>query len=116
MKNDADAKSYAEAVAAVIKRRRQAADLSMNRLGEAAGLSQPMIGLIERGIHTPTISTLHRIARALGTTPAVMLAEVELLPAKTADSSRLVKAKGTTPVRKEEGSKCRVLKKRPKPL
>lgn len=115
MKHDADAKTYAEAVAAAIRRRREAADLSMNRLGEAAGLSQPMVGLIERAVHTPTISTLFRIARALGTTPAAMLAEIESAPVSAGAAPRSKAGPATTTRRKVPAGTSR-LKKRPKPL
>ena len=65
------AADYCRAVASKIKARRIDADLSMNKLGELAGLSQPMIGLIERSVHTPTVHTL------FGVSPAEFLASVE---------------------------------------
>jgi transcriptional regulator with XRE-family HTH domain len=37
----------------------------MNRLAERAGLSQSMVSLLERGLRTPTLDTLLRIAAAL---------------------------------------------------
>jgi transcriptional regulator with XRE-family HTH domain len=92
MKQEAASKAYSDAVAAVIKQRREAAGLSMVRLSEGSGLSQPMIGLIERGIHAPTISTLFRFARTLGTTPSELLAEAEAAaPGRTKGKPRLVR-------------------------
>ena len=40
-------------------------ELSMNRLAEKAGLSQSMISLLERGMRSPTLDTLLRVAIAL---------------------------------------------------
>ena len=37
----------------------------MNAVSERAGLSQPMISLVERGMRKPTLDTLLRIAIAL---------------------------------------------------
>jgi transcriptional regulator with XRE-family HTH domain len=39
--------------------------ISMNRLAEKSGLSQSMVSLLERGMRTPTLDTLLRIAAAL---------------------------------------------------
>lgn len=39
--------------------------LSMNRLAEKSGLSQSMISLLERGMRSPTLETLLRVAIAL---------------------------------------------------
>lgn len=121
MKQDAHAKAYADAVAAVIRRHRERVDLSKNRLAEGAGLSQPMIGLIERGIHAPTVATLYRIARVLGTTPSAILSEVEtdtksFPPEKTTamKAQRKTPPKRRVPPSKRAGNS--ELKKRPKPL
>ena len=40
-------------------------ELSMNRLAEKSGLSQSMISLLERGMRSPTLDTLLRVAIAL---------------------------------------------------
>lgn len=47
----------------------------MTRLAEMSGMSQQMISCIERGMRVPTIATLYRVARALGTTSEEVLAE-----------------------------------------
>lgn len=92
-----------EAFARTLKRMREESGLSMNRLAEAAGLSQPMIGLFERGIHSPTVETLFRLARALKTNAATLLAEVDkdIVPVKSSPAKAVKKT---------------VVKKRPKPL
>ena len=40
----------------------------MRRLAEKAGLSQPMISYVERGMRIPTLETVLRIAHALDVT------------------------------------------------
>jgi transcriptional regulator with XRE-family HTH domain len=45
---------------------RQQRGLSLRALGELSGLSANAISLIERGASSPSVSTLHRLATALG--------------------------------------------------
>lgn len=49
-----------------LRRRRQARGLSLDGLGEAAGLSPNYIGSIELGRRDPSLSTMIRIAQAIG--------------------------------------------------
>ena len=51
--------------------------LSQERLGELSGLHRNYIGAIERAERTPSIVAADRLARALGTTLAEILAETE---------------------------------------
>ena len=48
--------------------RRHELGLTQRQLGEAAGLSQQAVSYIERGASVPRVTTMVRIARALGTT------------------------------------------------
>jgi transcriptional regulator with XRE-family HTH domain len=57
---------YCKLLARELTRRRIIARLSMNSLAEKSGLSQPMIGFIEKGTSVPTAASLYRIAQALG--------------------------------------------------
>ncbi|WP_062243262.1 helix-turn-helix domain-containing protein [Brevibacterium epidermidis] len=57
-----------------IKDRRVERGLSVNGLAQASGVSRSMISEVERGGRTPTIVTLDRLAGALGTTSARLLA------------------------------------------
>ncbi|CCH86243.1 Transcriptional regulator, XRE family [Modestobacter italicus] len=56
-----------------IRERRRAQGLTMVQLAERAELSQPFLSQVERGLARPSMGSLHRIARSLGTTtPALM--------------------------------------------
>jgi transcriptional regulator with XRE-family HTH domain len=47
--------------------------MSQDQLSSAAGLSQPYLGLVERGENSPTITVVFRLCEALGTSPAELL-------------------------------------------
>jgi transcriptional regulator with XRE-family HTH domain len=49
-----------------IKELRQARGLSLRTLGDLCELSPNTISLIERGVSSPSVATLHRLATALG--------------------------------------------------
>ena len=55
-----------EALAEVIRQRREASGLSLNRLAELTRLSRQMISFIETNRCIPTIDTTARISRAFG--------------------------------------------------
>ena len=68
---------------------RKARGLSQSQLAKLAGLSQATIGKLESGISSGS-SHIHKIARALGTTPAYLMGETDnpsegFVPAPTAD-------------------------------
>lgn len=65
---------------------RKQARMSMRELAERCGVSQPFISAIERGLSTPSISTLYRLAAVLGTEPAA------LLPVHRADEVSVIRA------------------------
>lgn len=48
-----------------IRQQRERANLSLRRLGERAGVSNPYLSQIERGIRKPSAEILKRISRAL---------------------------------------------------
>ena len=66
-----------EALANVIRQRREASGLSLNRLAELTNLSRPMIRFVEPNGHIPTIDTIARISRAFGVLCSKLLAEAE---------------------------------------
>lgn len=49
-----------------IRELRERRGLSLRALAEQSGLSVNAVSLIERGVSSPTVSTLHRLAAALG--------------------------------------------------
>ena len=49
-----------------IRELRERHGLSLRTLAERSGLSANAVSLIERGVSSPTVSTLHRLAAALG--------------------------------------------------
>ena len=66
-----------EALATVIRQRRAASGLSLNRLAELTRLSRQMISFIETNRRIPTVDTLARISRAFGIPFSKMVAEAE---------------------------------------
>jgi transcriptional regulator with XRE-family HTH domain len=64
----------------VVRRKRAAAELSQEALSAAAGLHRTYVGLLERGLRMPSILVAKRVAEALGTTMAELLAEVDREP------------------------------------
>src|ERR1700676_4977660 len=54
-------------VGSAVRAARRRAGVSQVELAEKAGTSQPSIARLEKGLVSPTVITLDRIARALGT-------------------------------------------------
>lgn len=50
---------------AFIAEQRKAAQLSLRKLGERAGISNPYLSQVERGLRRPSADILQRIAKAL---------------------------------------------------
>jgi transcriptional regulator with XRE-family HTH domain len=59
-----------------LRRLRTAAGVSQERLGFRAGLHRTEISLLERGQRDPRLTTVIRLADALGVDPAALLADV----------------------------------------
>ncbi len=70
---DAEIRSIGEAVAAELRRRREALSLSRNGLAQKAGISVQSVCFIENGVNSPSLSTLLRICHALETKPETVL-------------------------------------------
>lgn len=60
-------------VGATVREHRDRAGLSMRALAARAGISQPFLSTIERGLSSPSMSTLYRIATGLGVAPGDLL-------------------------------------------
>jgi transcriptional regulator with XRE-family HTH domain len=71
--SEADVHRIRSGVGQAIHSARTQARLSMRELAEQCGLSQPFISAVERGLSTPSISTLYRLAEVLDTEPAALL-------------------------------------------
>ena len=54
-------------VGAAVRAARRRGGLSQVELAELSGMTQPAIARLERGLVSPTVTTLDRIARAMGT-------------------------------------------------
>jgi transcriptional regulator with XRE-family HTH domain len=71
---------------------RSKAKVAQNALAEAAGLHPAVLVRIERGGHTPSLSTLERVAIALGLSTSALIQRVEKA-AKAAKAAPRKKAK-----------------------
>lgn len=61
----------------MLRKRREALELSQEALAAEAGLHRNFVGLLERGKQTPTLVVVEKLAAALGTTMASLIQEVE---------------------------------------
>ena len=66
-------KAVGAELARLLKAAREERGLSLNVVGERAGLSYQMVSYVERELRTPTVETLVRIASALEVDPAKIL-------------------------------------------
>lgn len=60
-------------VGRAVKGLRERAGLSMRALAARAGVSQPFLSQVERGLSAPSMSTVYRLAEALGVVPGDLL-------------------------------------------
>lgn len=65
---------------AALRRVRLAAGMTQEQLGLEAGVQRNFISLIETGQNQPTLSTIARLARALGMRASELVAEAEREP------------------------------------
>jgi len=62
-----------------IRQQRQRADLSLRRLAERAGISNPYLSQIERGIRKPSAQILKQLSRALQISAETMYSRAGLI-------------------------------------
>jgi transcriptional regulator with XRE-family HTH domain len=67
-----------------IRDQRRTARLSLRKLSELAGISNPYLSQIERGLHEPSVRVLKSIARALNVSAETLLAQAGLLEGEEA--------------------------------
>ena len=65
------------AFGSALRRLRRDAGLSQEQLGLEAGVQRNFISLIETGHNQPTITTIAKLARALGMSASSLVAEAE---------------------------------------
>lgn len=65
MAGDDDRSSRARALGSLIRAQRQVANLSLRAAAERAGISNPYLSQLERGLHEPSVRVLTAVARAL---------------------------------------------------
>ena len=61
----------------VLRKHRLAAGLSQEQLGLESGVQRNFISLIETGQNQPTISTIFKLAVAMGIKPSKLIVETE---------------------------------------
>jgi ribosome-binding protein aMBF1 (putative translation factor) len=76
---DGESRQLGRAFGEVVRRRREAHDLSREALAKKACLSEQEIGLVENGETMPSLDTGYRIGSALGVPAADLVAEAELM-------------------------------------
>ncbi|WP_309711985.1 helix-turn-helix transcriptional regulator, partial [Pseudolysinimonas sp.] len=72
---DVEPDVQAERIGARIRRLRHARGLTLVQLAESAELSHPFLSQLERGLARPSIGSLEKIARALGSSQLELLAD-----------------------------------------
>ena len=58
-----------------IRNQREVASMSVRRLADLAGVSNPYLSQVERGLHQPSLKVLHSIAAALQLSTEQLLAQ-----------------------------------------
>jgi transcriptional regulator with XRE-family HTH domain len=77
-----DVQRQLRSIAANVRRRRAQLGLTQEQLGEASGLSYRYLQDIEGGRKNVTVDTVVRLARALRTTPPLLLRAARLAGAR----------------------------------
>jgi transcriptional regulator with XRE-family HTH domain len=72
-----------------VKKRREALEMSLEELSEAAELSPNYIGSVENGRRDPSLSTVLALAKGLKAPPAELLGAVEGLSPEGYEAGRL---------------------------
>lgn len=80
-----------EAIACVLKERRESLGLSKRKLAELAWMERVYLIQLEKGTKQPTLNTLFYLSRALGLQPSEL---VKLIETEVARLSRLDSDKG----------------------
>ncbi|MGB5758120.1 MAG: helix-turn-helix transcriptional regulator [Acidimicrobiales bacterium] len=71
-------------IGAFIREQRQLAELSLRRLADKAGVSNPYLSQIERGLRKPSAEILQQLAKALEVSAETMYVQAGMLDAEKA--------------------------------
>lgn len=69
-----------------IREQRSAAQISLRQLAALAGVSNPYLSQIERGLHQPSVRVLKQISDALNVSAETLMAQAGLIDAVAADA------------------------------
>ncbi len=75
-----DEAAIAQRIGAEIRSLREKAGLSTRQLAALAGMSQPFVSQIERGVSAPSMASTYRLAEALGVLPGALLPVMSTTP------------------------------------
>lgn len=75
--DEADTASLVQRFGDVVRQQREASGISQEDLADRAGLHRTYISLIERGLRTSSITTVQRLAEALGVSMTDLIARTE---------------------------------------
>ena len=68
-----------------LREQRRSAELSLRQLAEQAGVSNPYLSQIERGLRKPSVEVLQQIAKALRISAEVLYVRAGLIEEPSAD-------------------------------
>lgn len=75
----AEASRVSKAFAVVLREARLARGISQVALSEGANVDRTFVSMMEQGVNQASLTTLFKLARALGTRPSTLVARVERL-------------------------------------
>jgi transcriptional regulator with XRE-family HTH domain len=84
-------KAQLEALGALLRAQRVAADLSLRELSERTNVSNAYLSQLERGLHEPSLTVLRAITSALGVSLGSLLDSAGLLEPREADTEPAVR-------------------------
>ena len=82
---------HAPSLGEIIRQQRELAELSMRQFAEMAGISNPYLSQIERGLRAPSQSVLDQIARTLKVSSDALYQEAGVAPPGSAPEANEVR-------------------------
>jgi putative transcriptional regulator len=86
--SEKSARSICEKIVEIVREERERQGLSKYALAEKSGISQQMIGYIERGMRSPSLEILLRLSSGLGLELPDLLRKAQLLVQKSQPKSK----------------------------